>query len=406
MKQVYLNSYYHLFAEFILAYLLFQPVFGALHVEQENLYYVVAFLCSIVFVLIVSKSPSLIKVTSISLFLIGIVISILLSLNIVIVVLLLGFCFYRAKIVIINELEDYSHSILFYTFCAGLFVVCFNLLIKIDDVKDISFIVASVFILQLFYCIVIGYFKKLIIYNIQEDKAKFLLPLASIVTLLTTAVVSLYLLRDVFYKIFFGFIGIIFALLETILTPLLKLLDIEIEHEMEPREGFEVGFGEGEYEPTEETNMYLFWIIFGIIVIILISIAAYLIYRYLRGKKEVFDLKKEIPIYEQSVKNLMGGISIFSKTKMSEPENKIRKEVFQLEKFANKKGIERKRGETIRQWFKRLDIQMPDMFFDYYEQVRYGQQSVSVSEEKQFLTYSKKAKEQLKETIKERSKND
>jgi hypothetical protein len=55
------------------------------------------------------------------------------------------------------------------------------------------------------------------------------------------------------------------------------------------------------------------------------------------------------------------------------PVNLIRREVFQLEKFAHKKGMGRLNHEDIKEWFQRLDIQYDPRTIQMYEMVRYGE---------------------------------
>lgn len=62
-----------------------------------------------------------------------------------------------------------------------------------------------------------------------------------------------------------------------------------------------------------------------------------------------------------------------SKGRATVPVNQIRMEIFQLEKLARKKKLERLNHEGIDEWFKRLGIQYDQRTVDAYERVRYGE---------------------------------
>lgn len=107
--------------------------------------------------------------------------------------------------------------------------------------------------------------------------------------------------------------------------------------------------------------------------------------------------------------------SDFTRRKNMVPDNHIRKEIFQLEKYAHKKELGRFNHEDIKEWFDRLSIQYDPRTILTYEKVRYGEQLDDQSEgwfkdeikkvRKQINTIEKLKKEESKKGLKENFKH-
>ena len=97
------------------------------------------------------------------------------------------------------------------------------------------------------------------------------------------------------------------------------------------------------------------------------------------------------------------------------PDNLIRKEIFHLEKYANKKELGRLQHEDVREWFDRLGIQYDLRTIQEYEKVRYGENLVEHMDgwfkdeikaiKKQFNLLEKLKKEEGKTGLKDNLKN-
>ncbi|SDJ76424.1 MFS transporter [Sediminibacillus albus] len=72
----------------------------------------------------------------------------------------------------------------------------------------------------------------------------------------------------------------------------------------------------------------------------------------------------------------------FSKTRVNRPSNPIRKLFLDFEIFAEKLGFGRRAYETVEDWFNRLQLPVNDVVL--YQRVRYGEEELSVQEEKTF----------------------
>ncbi|MGD6801680.1 hypothetical protein [Rossellomorea aquimaris] len=65
-------------------------------------------------------------------------------------------------------------------------------------------------------------------------------------------------------------------------------------------------------------------------------------------------------------------------TKYSAADSEIRKDIFSLEKLAEKNGVSRLNGETLEEWLSRLGIQEDKEFYRLYEEVRYGNKDIAI----------------------------
>lgn len=114
-----------------------------------------------------------------------------------------------------------------------------------------------------------------------------------------------------------------------------------------------------------------FW---GPIVFALIGVA---IFWYLYKKTSLFN-KEEEPqispgalIISSSISDNTYGNRLFKKNS-STPVNQIRKEIYQLEKFAHKKDLGRLKHEAIHEWLTRIGVHFDTGVVKTYQDVRYG----------------------------------
>ncbi|MDZ5712933.1 DUF4129 domain-containing protein [Jeotgalibacillus sp. HH7-29] len=75
--------------------------------------------------------------------------------------------------------------------------------------------------------------------------------------------------------------------------------------------------------------------------------------------------------------------------KMAVPNHVIRKEMLKLEKKAQKKDAGRRKSETVREWFTRLNVQHAQDFAVIYEKIRYAGKELTESEYKAFEQFVK-----------------
>ena len=100
----------------------------------------------------------------------------------------------------------------------------------------------------------------------------------------------------------------------------------------------------------------------------------------------------------------------FTRRQKAVPDHQIRKEIFQLEKYAHKKALGRLNHEDVKEWFDRLNLQYDIQTVQTYEKVRYGEQLDEISDvwfkdeikkvKKQISTLEKLKKEESKKGLK------
>lgn len=148
----------------------------------------------------------------------------------------------------------------------------------------------------------------------------------------------------------------------------------------------------------------------------LIAIGFYFIYK----KTSLFSMQREEEAPEAGVittAHIEGGANTgeFTRRQKAAPENHIRKEIFQLEKYAHKKELGRLNHEDVKEWFDRLSIQYDPRTIQTYEKVRYGEQLDEKSDgwfkdeikkvKKQINALEKVKKEESKKSLKENFKH-
>jgi hypothetical protein len=148
----------------------------------------------------------------------------------------------------------------------------------------------------------------------------------------------------------------------------------------------------------------------------LIGIGFYFIYK----KTSLFSRQKEEEAAEAgftTIAQIEGGANSRELTgrHKAAPENYIRKEIFQLEKYAHKKELGRFTHEDVKEWFDRLKIQYDPRTIQKYERVRYGDHLDEKSDgwfkeeikkiKKQIIELEKLKKEENKKSLKENFKH-
>lgn len=149
-----------------------------------------------------------------------------------------------------------------------------------------------------------------------------------------------------------------------------------------------------------------------ILFAVLIAIGFYFIYK----KTSLFSMRKEEEAAEAgliSTSHIEGAANSgeFTRRQKAAPENHIRKEIFQLEKYAHKKELGRLNHEDVKEWFDRLSIQYDPRTIHTYEKVRYGDQLDEKIDswfkdeikkvKKQIIALEKIKKEESKKSLKE-----
>jgi len=153
---------------------------------------------------------------------------------------------------------------------------------------------------------------------------------------------------------------------------------------------------------------------------ILFAAIGVLIFFYLYKKTSLFNKVQEVGVSPSGyVTSSSLDDSLYSdpfyKNRPGKPVNQIRKEIYQLEKYAQKKDLARLNHEAINEWLQRLGIDYDERTVKTYQQVRYGASAEDEVEEwfkeeiksikKQLTILQKERKEASKSEIKISLKN-
>lgn len=208
------------------------------------------------------------------------------------------------------------------------------------------------------------------------------------------------IIKEGFFLILQG-IGWIFTIL---LYPIFSLVENPIIKERASRlftsrlqEAKEYESPFGNIKQTIDANLW------GPILFVAIGL---LIFYYLYKKTSLFNKEDE---QEVSLSGYLTTSSLndsnlndpFYKKASGMPVNQIRKEIFQLEKYAHKKDLARHNHEAIDEWLNRVGIIYDDRTINKYELVRYGD-CVGHEVEDWFKEEIKSIKKQLTGIQKER----
>ncbi|PEJ56288.1 hypothetical protein CN692_18300 [Bacillus sp. AFS002410] len=137
------------------------------------------------------------------------------------------------------------------------------------------------------------------------------------------------------------------------------------------------------------------WVWLAILIIVLIAI--WFVIRKLKFIRiENQSFQQDIGIeYETIPESMRIKRRLF---KANAPTDHIRKLIFQLQKYASKHKMGRHNGETLNEWFKRIQISNEDELINAYNSVRYGK-----AELKDIEKYEEQVK-RIKEMIRNRDK--
>lgn len=247
------------------------------------------------------------------------------------------------------------------------------------------------FMLMLLIKMTLHYIKNDSIQIVMKD---FAVPL----TLVGLSGVILAILGPLKQLLYWSLDGVFFILYYILAIPLWKLFSLlplliqSLKQLFNIEEGGKVKLGnmteevlEQRPETLTESPMLLYTTIAILIIFVLF---------FLWKKKNVFNnqssllLNGNISVLDDSYANQQ----LFGKKRWLQSKDRTRKKFLQFEKAMDKKGFGREPGESASNWFIRLDLsgKEADSVLDAYEKVRYGEESISDAEYKQYVDALKK----------------
>ncbi|MET3699937.1 hypothetical protein SAMN05877753_11456 [Bacillus oleivorans] len=159
----------------------------------------------------------------------------------------------------------------------------------------------------------------------------------------------------------------------------------------------EIGASEAAVEGYTEIIFILLFVIAFIIFISLVS----------KGKIVINQKRNEAAVISYSQHE--GSFSILKKWNFSNvPVQLVRKQVWNLEKYAVKKGVNRKWNESLAEWFQRIGInhnKETQKYLNIYDACRYGEKEMTEEDIHWFIRYSQSIRNELKQAVREKKKS-
>lgn len=236
--------------------------------------------------------------------------------------------------------------------------------------------------------------------SLGEDKTRFALYFFKILAMLAAAGAVLSLLLKYIERIFFGIMEMTAAFFTAVSVPIFTLMEYMLSHVKggdfqqkinEVDMGEEAGkFQGGSYGTVN--NIVYFLVILGVF---------FLIFYFLKKKMQTVSITGNSSTFLGAVEETQDtNPYAFLRKKSMPPENRIRREIYHLEKFANKLMLGRFPNESLDEWRLRIGISVPDELIKIYEKVRYGEMDGSIEEQDYIKSEILRIKRKIKKIYK------
>ncbi|RSK26728.1 hypothetical protein EJF36_07560 [Bacillus sp. HMF5848] len=266
--------------------------------------------------------------------------------------------------------------------------------------KPGAYKILAVLFIQIGLVIIIEFAKKILFSHLQtKEKVK----VSSIFTLFLITLLSITALASVSYllipKVVMGLLGMIGQAVGFLLSPFLMwLINYFEERGADPFKPVQTDIsGEWEHLPLENVastvSASFNWFI-SLAVIITLVIVVLLLWRRFKTEK-AFHVNRNEGMLSQVMPLQVTKIN--NRTNMYRGNNEIRKSMYQFELYCKKKELNRLEGETVIEWFKRIeapDVVKGDILY-IYEKARYGEE-IKEGEVHRFKTSIKLIKTHIK----------
>ncbi|WML56971.1 hypothetical protein [Neobacillus sp. PS2-9] len=232
-------------------------------------------------------------------------------------------------------------------------------------------------------------------FSIQTDKTKFAFYFMKILAGFFIIGIGLTFLLKYVQLAFFSILHVIVMLFSNLIAnPLLSGLEFimglfgQEEYVPKPFES-DMENEAGKYQERSFSMDYLLLIL----IVVVVGIIGYLIYKK-RLKQQAIESNStpRIEVFDAFFStNSMVGLRKRGKP----PEEYIRREIYNLEKYAHKLKLGRISSESLEEWWNRIGLVGGDEIIDLYEKVRYGHVQSSTREQ----SYIKAEIHQLKQQL-------
>ncbi|MED3552390.1 hypothetical protein [Cytobacillus praedii] len=270
--------------------------------------------------------------------------------------------------------------------------------------------ISGLMITQVLFIIIGGFLRRWLDLDTKTtNKKQFLLPFLSIILIIGTAGLLITVGRTFFKALFFSVLnlGVFF------ITFLTKPFFYWAESQDWSKKIAEM-LDSKDQGGSEETaiimddlgqNAFLDPTVLAVILFIAILLFFFL-YIYKKKRKDMSEgeVWPAAAFFTES-SFLKEETGIFRRRKKIPPSDPIRKEIFDLERFAKKMNLGRRSFETLPEWMHRIEMIDSSDIISVYEKVRYGGFRYSKQEEIYFLKRIEEKKRELKEMMKSSKKS-
>ncbi|WHY87900.1 hypothetical protein QNH39_08720 [Neobacillus novalis] len=305
----------------------------------------------------------------------------------------LGFLIYWRGISLFDDVSERSEAILLLlSFIIGLVAIIYSAMSKYPFQSEMILLLIT----QLVIVLLGGFLRKW--NSIQTDKAKFAVYFLKVIAaVLAIGVIPAFLLKYI-QMILFAILHFFVILLSTVSAPLFGFLEYLLRLNGNEGRKTTINADTGlpdEYQPPayEKTETTLY-------ILLIVAAVAFIIFLY----KKKFT-KQDFSVVNSAVVSVSEGAygstqSNLFRRRMKPPEDIIRREIFELEKYASKLKLGRLPFETLEEWWQRIGLSGSSESIAIYEKVRYGEGRSSIEEQTIMKTEIHQFKQQLKEIYK------
>jgi len=294
-----------------------------------------------------------------------------------------------------DDSSDHSETLLLlFSFLIGLIAIVYSAMSNYPYQSEMIYLL----IIQLVIVLMGGFFRK---WNaINKDKSKFALYFIKINAVIIVIGATLAILLKYIQFILFGILQFFVLLFTSVAEPLFSFLQYllslagnEGRKKANLKGGSDLRDGADNYQaPSYEMTKEILYIL------LILGVLAFIIYLFykkkLKSKTFAIDSSAIVSVSEGLFE---AGESTLSRWRMKPPEDVIRKEIFEVEKYAHKLKLGRLPFETLEEWWKRVGLLGTNESIAIYEKVRYGGGTSSYEEQTQMKTEIRRLKQQLKE---------
>nr|WP_263328206.1 hypothetical protein [Neobacillus sp. Marseille-Q6967] len=301
--------------------------------------------------------------------------------------------FWRSMVIYIEGTGQSESLIILLTLFAGVIALIYSSISQYPFRGTIVFLM----LIQILLVLVVNFYRKWS--TVKGDKAGYAVFFSKVLASVTFIGILISLFVKPLQYIFFSFLKGAALLVAFMMIPLLNLL--QRFHFGEQKQKGNAASMDGFEEFSDESKNQSFIVTEDLIFIgMFLLVLSFIIYLVWKRKFHFLGVEEKnaqaiVFIEEKTVAKR----SLFRNRQMS-PEDAVRREFYELERYAKKFHCGREKSETVEEWLQRIDFPEIESVVQIYEKVRYGERQSS-DKEKIFVR-DKLVK--LKKLIKDRNK--